>query len=459
MKILYYNWTPLHVPRIGGGVAVYLENLINSFISSGGEITVLTSGYYYDKVGDPYIRKVEDVTISNSFVLVNSPMPAPLGIVPSSVLKDIMEDTKCKDVFNKFIEEHGPFDVIHFQTLEGISPNVLSLKEKYPNTKFIHSIHDYGLFCPNVRFWRAGGINCVTDKNPENCWQCMLSLKSLPPKSHLHNRTKQVNTLDKIVLRLQRKVTQIFKKYFSNSRTVKKHNEIYHSYRDFCVYKINKYIDVDLAVSNRVKEIAIQYGIKPSIVKVSYIGTKVADNALGHNMNHFDGHHLTLLYMGYADKAKGFNFLVDALGSVSDEIASNVTLKFASKMSYKSKILLDSLRPKYKELVIYNGYTHADFPEICKGVNLGVVPPVWEDNLPQVTIEMIANGIPVIASSNGGAKELNDHHAFVFKDKCDLVSKLEDIYNKPSLLTDYWKHSKKLITMSDHINQLKEIYK
>ena len=36
MKILYYNWTPLHVPRIGGGVAVYLENLINSFISSGG---------------------------------------------------------------------------------------------------------------------------------------------------------------------------------------------------------------------------------------------------------------------------------------------------------------------------------------------------------------------------------------------------------------------------------------
>ena len=54
-------------------------------------------------------------------------MPAPLGIVPSSVLKDIMEDTKCKDVFNKFVEEHGPFDVIHFQTLEGISPNVLSL--------------------------------------------------------------------------------------------------------------------------------------------------------------------------------------------------------------------------------------------------------------------------------------------------------------------------------------------
>ena len=110
-------------------------------------------------------------------------------------------------------------------------------------------------------------------------------------------------------------------------------------------------------------------------------------------------------------------------------------------------------------MIIYNGYTHADFPEIFKGVNLGVIPPVWEDNLPQVTIEMIANGIPVIASSNGGAKELNDHPAFVFKDKSDFISKLEDIYKKPSILTDYWKYSKKLTAMSDHINQLKEIYK
>ena len=457
MRVLYYNWTPLHMPRIGGGVAVYLENLINSFKSTG--VTVLTSGYYYDKVGEPYIRKVEDATISNSFVLVNSPMPAPLGIVPSSVLKDIMEDTKCKDVFKKFVEEHGPFDVIHFQTLEGISPNVLSLKEKYPNTKFLHSIHDYGLFCPNVKFWKFGGVNCVTDNNLENCWQCMLSSESIPLKKYLLNRSKQDDTLDKFLFRLQWKVSRELKKLFTKYSAIKLHNDIYHSYREYCVDNINKYIDVDLAVSNRVKEIAIQYGIKPSIVKVSYIGTRVADNALGHNLNQFDGHHLTLLYMGYADKAKGFNYLVDALGSVNDEIASNVTLKFASKMSHKSKLLLDSLKSKYKELIIYNGYTHADFHEIFKGVNLGVVPPMWEDNLPQVTIEMIANGIPVIASSNGGAKELNDHTAFVFKDKSDFISKLEDIYKKPSLLTDYWKYSKRLTTMSDHINQLKEIYK
>lgn len=386
-------------------------------------------------------------------------MPAPLGKVPSSVLKDVMGDTKCKEVLNKFIAEHGPFDVIHFQTLEGISPNVLSLKEKYPNTKFIHSIHDYGLFCPNVKFWKLGGINCVKDNKPENCWQCMISSESIPLKKYILNRSKQVNTLDNIIFLLQWKVSRNFKKIFLKSSAIKKHNEIYHSYREFCVEKINKYIDVDLAVSNRVKEIAIQYGINPSIVKVSYIGTKVADNALGHNLNQFDGHHLTLLYMGYADKAKGFDFLVDALGGVSDEISSNLTLKFASKMSPKCKLLLDSLRPKYKELIIYDGYTHADFPEICKGVNIGVVPPVWEDNLPQVTIEMIANGIPVIASSNGGAKELNDHPTFVFKDKCDFISKLEDIYNKPSLLTEYWKYAKKLTTMTDHINQLKEIYK
>lgn len=51
MRVLYYNWTPLHIPRIGGGVAVYLENLINSFISSVvGNIAFVFNCYYTKKI-------------------------------------------------------------------------------------------------------------------------------------------------------------------------------------------------------------------------------------------------------------------------------------------------------------------------------------------------------------------------------------------------------------------------
>ena len=64
-------------------------------------------------------------------------------------------------------------------------------------------------------------------------------------------------------------------------------------------------------------------------------------------------------------------------------------------------------------------------------VNLGIVPPLWEDNLPQVAIEMISNGIPVLTSMNGGAKELNSHVMFRFHTEKDLLEKIKKNKFKP----------------------------
>ena len=458
MKILYYNWTPLHVQRVGGGVAVYLENLITSLATTGGDITVLTSGYYYDNSSSLYIKKDVDETLCKSYTLVNSPAPAPLGIVSPKVLQKIMADTQCKDLIYNFIKEHGPFDVIHFQTLEGISPNVLSLKEEFPHTRFIHSIHDYGLFCPNVKFWNARDENCVTVGTKENCRACMLSAESLPLSHYLSDRNRKRSKLYNFFFQKIWGINRKLRKCFISKAAIDRYNSIYQAYRSFCVEKINKYIDVELAVSKRVKDIASIYGIKSEKIKVSYIGTKVAEKALGHSNSLFDGESLTLLFMGYADKVKGFDFLVDALRDVNPDISSKVVLKFASKITPLGKAKLDSLKDKYKDIILFNGYTHSDLPEICKNVNIGVVPPMWEDNLPQVTIEMVANGIPVITSNNGGAKELNSHPSFVFSSKIDFISKFETIYKNPSLLDDYWNYSAKLTTMDEHINHLKEIY-
>lgn len=458
MRILYYNWTPLNVHYIGGGVAVYINNLISSDIASLGGVTVLTSGYFYDKTRKPYIRKQIETTKYESYELVNSPAPAPLGIVPPVVLDRIMKDTQCKDIIDKFIEEHGPFDVIHFQTLEGISPNVLSLKKKYPQIAFIHSIHDYGLFCPNVKFWRVEKQNCVTAELQENCRQCMLYAENIPLHHYLIYREKAESKYSNFLFRIQRKLNSLVKSTLIKKSTVERYNDIYHSFRLFCVENINKYIDMELAVSQRVKEISIKYGIRPEKLNVSYIGTKVAGNALGHSVYPFDGKKLTLLFMGYASTAKGFNFLIDALDCCDVNIAANVTLKFASKMSTSSRNMLKRLRGKYKDIIIYDGYSHSDFPKIFKDVNLGVIPPMWEDNLPQVAIEMIANGVPVITSNNGGAKELNKHPQFVFYNKSDFISKFENIFRNPSILIDYWNYSSNLTTLDDHIKQLKEIY-
>ena len=65
-----------------------------------------------------------------------------------------VKDLDTVNIFAKFIKEFGPFDVIHFNNMEGISINVLKLKKIFPNTKFIVSIHNYQLICPLVQYFQ-----------------------------------------------------------------------------------------------------------------------------------------------------------------------------------------------------------------------------------------------------------------------------------------------------------------
>ena len=461
MNILFYNWAPVNSSGIGGGVAVYLRNLLNyrELLSCGGKVSVLTSGYYYDDTLKPYIRKEQiEYKDVESYTIVNSPIPAPMGILSAKYLNKVIADTVSMSVFDEFIMEHGPFDVIHFQGLEGLSPNVLSLKEKYPNTKFIKSIHDYSTICPIVRFWKNDNTNCIVNNQLEDCCSCKMFAEILPLRYYLKAREGRASFIEKLILKLLKNANGFYFRYLMSISEKQELNKLYNAFRIYSVTNINRYTDKVLAVSKRVKEIVESYGYNKEKTVVSYIGTKVAESAIGKLSNKCGDCSLTILYMGYASVEKGFHFLINALSSLDNSIACNIRLKFASKMSDSERQKLESLGEKFKDIVIYDGYTHSDFSIICKDVNLGIVPPLWEDNLPQVTIEMIANGIPVLTSHNGGAKELNDHSDFVFYNEEDLIEKITKIYYNPVLLTDYWEYSKKLTTMHDHILQLLNIY-
>lgn len=236
-------------------------------------------------------------------------------------------------------------------------------------------------------------------------------------------------------------------------------NKTLTEYRNLCVNSINKYIDVELAVSNRVAEIAKSFGIDKNKLRVSYIGTKVADTQIPPHVNNGNTKDFTILFMGYLNKVKGGIMFLDAIEHIPLFEARGICIKIASKICDKQlRERVEELSYRFKKLTIYNGYSHEDFPTIFKDVDLGIVPPLWEDNLPQVAIETIANGVPVLTSCFGGAHELNSHPEFVFNDREDLTEKILKIAKTPSLLIDYWKYAVKLTTMKMHIEELCKIY-
>ena len=99
-------------------------------------------------------------------------------------------------------------------------------------------------------------------------------------------------------------------------------------------------------------------------------------------------------------------------------------------------------------------------PDIYKNIDLGIVPVIWEDNLPQVAIEYVAYGVPILCSDLGGAQELSEAKEFVFKagDINDFQEKITNIINNRDLLKKYFDKKKKLTTMEEHINSLMEFY-
>lgn len=456
MKVLYYNWCPIRETE-GGGIAVYIRNIFNYILEHKKDIepVFLCSGYYYDKSNMLYYRKEKQEFDAEIYSIVNSPVIAPMKS-PADNIQMMIEDVTLKKLFNDLINSIGPIDVIHFQTLEGLSLSVLSLKEAYSNVKFIYSMHNYTMFCTNVTLWTSKNQNCMISQKSNKCTDCMAK--------YMYPRTatlKKFRLFKEFGMEKTYYLSRGIKFFLRKINKLKENSSIYDKYKKMSVMYVNKYCDNVLAVSKRVGEIAECFGVDKNKIIVSYIGTKVAENSRKESIADSTANPFTILYMGYMNTEKGFYFLLDALERIPIDYAKKIVVKFATKITdYKAYIRIKKLKKKFADIVIFNGYVHSDIPKIVEDCHIGIVPVLWEDNLPQVTMEMIANGVPVVASSFGGASELNTSNSFKFNggNIDDLISSIIKIFDDRQILDKYWENSIELIDMKTHVEQLIEVY-
>ena len=467
MKILYYNWVQFdNENNIGGGVNVYQRNLIDYLTkNTNHEVYFLSSGWKYNPLNQKtYIEQTSNIYEDKckTFEIINSSVMAPAFAIYMHP-QMFIEDLDSMKIFDKFIQEQGGFDVIHFNNIEGISINVLKLKEKYPNTKFIVSIHNYQPICPlNQYFQNHNNVICHDFKNGKECLKCSYVM---PDKKEYYKRCKNFyydilmgkKKFFRLPFKLFCKLFKFRSKHFIGSEKTMK-PEQYVRYRKHNVEILNKYADYILAVSDRVRAIMVENGCQSEKVVTSYIGTKFAQKELKCSVAK-ENRPFTIAYLGYERIDKGFFFFIDSLSKLDKNIAKNINVLLAvaniHSKNYKDKL------DNFNDVIVYNGYTHSALPYILKNVNLGVVPVLWEDNLPQVAIEMVALGVPILCSSFGGASELCKSDLFKFKgaNEKDFLNKLTNIVQNQNILNQYWENHPDLTTMEKHIEELEKIYK
>ena len=467
-KILFYNWCPFDNPwKIGGGVTVYIKNLIEQIIGSEDDarlsVYMLSSGFAYDSTRlDVFTRKIGNCfgEKCRQYEIVNSPVPAEQRFIfrnPTVAL----ENRLLKDEFASFLKKYGPFEVIHFNNLEGLSLDIFDLKKEFPETKFVFSIHNYVPFClTGFYFMRHKHCVCNPGHTARDCELCA-------EKGRMFNFSAEVYGRGKFGVQAEKCYSsgKWINNFGFNHLDITATAEELVSFANGAVKKINSNCDSVLAVSKRVFDIAVANGIEKSKMAVSYIGTKVAEHQKGGpseesiaKMTPPESIKVVFLGNDINFEEKGYPFLIEALGSLSKDYASKIDLVLTVKQKEHQE-LYEELS-MFKSLQVINGYTHDDLPKILSGCDLSIVPVIWEDNLPQIAIESVAYGVPVLSSSAGGASELCDSEMFVFKagDIEDFQEKLGYFVENPLDVYKYWKNHKALVTMGEHWEQLKKIF-
>ena len=453
MKILFYNWDKID-GNVGGGVTIYQRNLVKYLLKKDEDnVYVLNSGYSYNVSSKLQIKQIDNKISDRvkTFEIFNSPVLAP---VQQSILnvRYYLEDTSLYELMKKFIISVGGFDVIHFNNIEGLSLSVLKLKEDFPHTKFIYSLHNYFPICTMVSLWNIQkDCNCRADDYNE-CANC-----------HRHMSYNAVSCMRKMFgyFRGAGRIAKLFGRVSPDNDDI----ELYKNFEEQNIAYINKYIDATLAVSQRVKEIFVAKGFDEKKMHVSYIGTAVAEHQRHESCADINSNPFKIIYMGYMTPPKGFYFFLNVLKKMPEDMAKNIEVTVVAKhfkfFHMREIRALNRLKSKFSAVKLINGYKHDEQQRLLQDKHLGIVPVLWEDNLPQVAIEQIAYGVPVLCSDLGGASELSNHNPdFIFKagDIVDFMSKFENILNNRQLLQDFWKSVKPLTTMPQHVEFLRKIY-
>ncbi len=479
LKILYYNWVQFDdAENRGGGVTVYQRNIID-YLKDNQDIYFLSSGITYSMKKGIYIQRTKNTfgTKVKSFEIVNSPILSP-AFNSFNLVDKYLEDETILGIMVEFCQEHGPFDVIHFNNIEGLSQNVLKIKDYFPNTKIVLSIHNYYIFCPQVNLWKNESRCCLDNDNGRDCADCV---HGCAPERFVKRCGILAYYLKRIGVKPRgyiwetsfRELPILFAKINRLSRKKRKKEEVWtemisskvsEKYNHFCsgnIKLVNENVDLVLAVSNRVREIAIKRGINSEKIKTSYIGTKFADIQVRKCVADPYRKCLKVIYMGYARNDKGFFFLLEALQKVPADYAKYIDLFFAVKTDDAGiRNRMKFLGKRYNSVSFKNGYSHKELKILLDDMNLGIVPVLWEDNLPQVAIELVSSGVPILTSDRGGAQELGNNKDFVYKatDKDDLVDHLTRIMNDRNLLEKFWANSMKMVTIKEHSEELLNYY-
>lgn len=389
-----------------GGITNYVRNLATAQACAGNEVFVLT-----DKSQTPVSYEKDSFHVKE--------------IVSTNGNWDLMkkEDKALYQDIQSFLAQES-FDILHFHMVMNLDPRILPFFEKYP---YVVSLHDYYYICPRVQMIRQGK-SC--QQANENCLNCFAKME----EGHLSRG-------------IYHRVIPAF---------MKRHILV-HSHRIVPAWRQAYYPFLEkakalLPVSNRVQEIYQNSGIHGNFI-MCHIGNFSAD-AFDFNYHYQPQDTLHVVILSSLSYIKGGPLLFSLLKQVHNP---KLQFFFYGRSSAKEQ-------QQMAEVGIQDcgTYKQTDLPKILARMDLGIMVPIWEDNGPQVVMEMLNNHVPVLATHMGGIPDfVNEKNGFLFDpNSAESCQMAVDFLNQ--LTSDRIASMKKAITPTctpeEHNKAIQSIY-
>jgi glycosyltransferase involved in cell wall biosynthesis len=246
---------------------------------------------------------------------------------------------------------------------------------------------------------------------------------------------------------------------YKNSNLFKDNPELINGYKkrdEAALNLLNKWVTNVQAVSSRVKEILVEFGVnKDKIVVINQISqfTTKLNNIYSEINNP-----LRFGFIGGIMPHKGVHNIIAASAGLKANSCEIMLYGFVND-SYKE--LLQSINTKVK--VNFMGkYDSKDMEEISKNIDVAILPSIWEDCGPHVISECLAMGLPVIAPNIGGFSDYIDDglNGFIYKydDINSLLSIMDKLINDNKILNNIIANAKLAYSYNDYLDIIKKYY-
>ncbi|MDR7415118.1 MAG: glycosyltransferase family 4 protein [Armatimonadota bacterium] len=453
MRVLLVTYD--HPFRGRSGVAAYCRDLLAELRGRGIEVVHLYGAERSWVPGSRLRRRIEQGIRLVS--LVNSPAPPALSVDRP------LQDRGCSALdrlLTTFFEEVRP-DVVHVHSLMGFTGSLLR-SAKRTGLPVVVTLHDFWALCTRISLVRTDGTPCGGPDEGVNCARFCARTESR--RRRLYRRLLAVLPSGPLRTAVERAANLYLRASAHGPREgsgrptrlpllqdVRTHGE-----RTRRLVEDLLGADRLLAVSGFVRDVYGRHGVPEGRMQVLPLGLGVVGRVRW-RVRHASSP-VRFGYLGRLSPFKGAHLLAQVAREIPADRARFLFFGPASARTCEELRRLAGGRP----LEFYGPYRREDLPRILEGIDVAVVPTLFQETVGLTALEPQAAGVPVIASALGALPEWveHGHNGLLFPsgDAAALRRLILLVAESPDLVARFSANTRPPLSIREHVEELLRIY-